>query len=553
MNKEKKGQTRADTNKGGKTYKSKGNSQRSSYHGRNRRAGNKTGDPKFQEDMGVQTTNDAKWYSKNPQLNKDSASFNFSMALGLPINLTNDESKADPFTLAGVMAIDYVPGIGWCGTESGYPTTVDLAANSLYSFVVHANSRTKLYDAPDYMMYCLAGVDLYAAYADMVRAYGVARWYNSYNRYYPAVVLKALGYDLEEIISNMANFRYQLNRFAVALTSINIPNELPIYSRQTWLPQNLFMDHPGMKSQTYAFVPAVLHNYEGYSSSNGGYLHGLPWKSLSLTQKLERYTIMLNTLLADQDIGIMSGDTLKAFGPDKLLKVNMIGEDYTTIPVYDETVLMQIENLTICGGTHFTQPASGDVPALDTINDIWQNPSLGNRIFYVPTLTSTVSDVKYCTYNKMINIRHDNPSVDDLFEATRFTVMGNCDYTTFTSVSDPCGIPLDCVGTEIVTNVSIYNLEDINNPTTYNDNRVRKGTGSSATTSFYQMTEMSTFRHHPILMLATPRTTPSDSVETTLMCDVANYTILDYKELNNMHSTALLSQFGIPFLGSTGK
>lgn len=342
----------------------------------------------------------------------------------------------------------------------------------------------------------------------------------------------------------MANFRYQINRFAVALTSLNIPNELPIYSRQTWLPQNLFMDHPGMKSQTYAFVPKILHQYEGYSSSKGGYLHGLEWKSLSLTRKLETFTIMLNTLLADQDIGIMSGDTLKAFGPDKLLHVNMIGEDYTTIPVYDETVLMQIENLTICGGTPFTQAAHDDVPAINTMYDIWQDPGLGNRIFYVPTINTTVAEVKYATYNKLINIRHDNPSVDDMFEATRFTVMGSIDYEEFDAYDEPCNIVLDCIGTEIVTDVHIVDMDETFD---YIDNRI------NVTAAWKPCMLFSSFRYHPILMASGSRTVPDQEITSKLLVDFANYTVLDRKELLNMHNTALLSQFGIPFLGQTTK
>lgn len=107
-------------------------------------------------------SNDVLWYAKTPELLRSAASIPFSTTLGTKPEFTI------PTAVPGVLQIDWAPTVG--GMEA---RPINQAANSIYSFTVHANSRNYSYDPADQMKMIIAGMQVFSALAAGIRAYGV--------------------------------------------------------------------------------------------------------------------------------------------------------------------------------------------------------------------------------------------------------------------------------------------------------------------------------------------------------------------------------------------
>lgn len=147
-------------------------------------------------------TNDPTWYSSDPALLRDAASIPFSWPVGTPIDLNVPDVSKMRWSVPGICALDVVPVYG---TNESKTSALNIAANSLYSFVRHANSGHSNYDAPDLMLYVCAMSQVYSFINYMMRAYGLANLYSQKNRYLPAGLLQASGIDHSKIIDNLAD------------------------------------------------------------------------------------------------------------------------------------------------------------------------------------------------------------------------------------------------------------------------------------------------------------------------------------------------------------
>lgn len=99
------------------------------------------------------SSNDVKWYAKNPQMLAAAASLPYSNYSGMIM-----PSLLKGSTFPGVLAFYYDISLG--GDDE---SAVNQAKESMYSFVVHANSRNQSYDSTDLMILTLAGNEVMRA------------------------------------------------------------------------------------------------------------------------------------------------------------------------------------------------------------------------------------------------------------------------------------------------------------------------------------------------------------------------------------------------------
>lgn len=282
-----------------------------------------------------ESSNDVAWYAHTPELLRASASIPFTDAVG-------DRFKAGIRSFPGVCVLDWVPVI------DGDP--VNASANSHYSFTVHANSRNYQYDAPDQMMMIIAGADLFCILAAGIRAYGTMRRYNGIDRYTPEALITAMGFDFADLQSNLSNMWFDLNEMVSRSSQIWIPKDMPIIERWFWMSTHIYKDSDSAKAQYYMYVPRLY-----CVMSETGEAHGtsLSWQPFRQDTPLtwDRYkTIvnnMFNALLQSQDRGIIFGDLLAAYGPERIYGIAGITADYMIEPVYDAEVLSQFENAVV--------------------------------------------------------------------------------------------------------------------------------------------------------------------------------------------------------------
>lgn len=106
---------------------------------------------KFDNGSSVDTShkyNDVSWYTKNPQMLIDAASYSYNTPLGTPVpyqkllsGVPNYTTGTNPCAVPGLMSISFVPTIG-VSVDSISPANV--AAQNIYSYVRYMNSDLRI-------------------------------------------------------------------------------------------------------------------------------------------------------------------------------------------------------------------------------------------------------------------------------------------------------------------------------------------------------------------------------------------------------------------------
>lgn len=476
--------------------------------------------------------NDVSWYTKNPSLLTAAASLSYNAALGSTNvwDVSATEVKTTPVAyFNGIMTINF----GFCpGLSKDKSSPINIAANNIYSYVRYMNSGSKNYDAPDLMLYLLAMDSAYAYLNYMQRIYGVARVYNQRNRYYGKNLLEALGVDGLNIQSNLANFRSYINSYAAKLTSFCVPSSMPLFQRHSWMVSNIYKDSDTDKANLYAFVPKYFYKYSETTNEKGGELIPIPFVADHMTVA-DIITIgedIISALQLSEDIGVMSGDILKAYGQNRLFTVSAMSDDYTVMPVYNESVLTQIHNSVSIGSVKSFNADS---------NKITQDPDNDNAIIWNPTFATDDANVGI---PPMLNLPWENITPADSMVASRLTAMYKVSGNNIT---------IEQCGTEIVFAYNIWTLNSRGDITRAIYHTVVANTEGSPAEEADALLESTHFDWAPIVYRVEFATAAgSPAILTHVVGDLNTYTILGNQVLRNMHECAILSELDVPALGS---
>lgn len=383
--------------------------------------------------------NDPQWYFKDKRILDDVASFSFATPLGSRLRYSN--YRVPSSTIANSLGTASVPGLMSMvisptpGVSIDAQSPINIAAVNLYSFVRYKNSGAANYDAPDMMLYMIAMDSVYAAWNWMKRIYGFVSSYSQQNLYMPKAYALANGVDIDDIAANLADFRAWLNVKANEISSFCVPATMTYMVRHSWLYSNVYQDSNTAKAQQYMYVPGWFYQYDETTSPDGGKLTpvnclalyspdtatSMPWNFATLKSLLNG---MLEALNYSEDIGIMSGDILKAYGSN-LFTLGGVDADYKVTPIYSEEVLTQIENsqpldiITTQGG-------------IDEFS-ITQDPDT-NYIICNPVLSGNSPRV-----GGFLNFHWSNPTPEQVIVATRLktstVVSGTDEAPTITITS----------------------------------------------------------------------------------------------------------------------
>jgi len=553
----------------------------------------------------VKSINDVAWYSKNPQLLKDAGSIPFSNIQGLNIHLPG-------MTKGGAEYVDKLPGLITMPATPTYGVTgydysaVNVAAQNIYSFIRHQNSGHSNYDVPDLFMYLAAMDQMYSYHAELVRIYGLMRFYNGYNRYVGRYLVQALGFDYDNLTVNLAQFRYLINQFAIKLSSLAVPAVMPIVDRHRWMYSNVYMDKPNLKAQLYAFVPRYYGQYiepnNTAVSVNTPYAYlaavsgqadetQLPygWDIFSISQRINGF---MENLLGSEDIGIMSGDILKAYGAPNCYMVNSLSEDYVVSPVYvPDPVLQQIHNATAVGDPQFITNED-NVPQLLYQNGTdpflygWSSTVL--PMYYGKTASSNLpAEWETPTGNWLFDVNAQDPTPELVVEASRLTTLPSSVTKYGEEATETFrGIPgheadvtvykqnyllgFEHLPADVISEFRIYSGEvdgSHNNYPVYAPIHSWMwksiGLSSGSASIFFSMwidralADMSKFDLHPIVRTdafidgpsgnsVNPNFATYSNVVTNYHGQLENYAVIDPEVFGRLHDTALLSLLDVP-------
>lgn len=522
--------------------------------------------------------NDPEWYNKDKQLVADVASISYGTPLGVDpdVKATTSTKEVRLPNFPGIMVLPYVPTLGVSLPEiktadqrSLAPNVITLTATNIYSFVRHANSGSSNYGRSDLMQYLLAMDSIYSYYAWMIRLYWAMLQFNSRNRYVGQQMLIALHVDPTTINSNLAGLRYYINQFAVKASIFNVPNTFPLFTRHMWMNLNVFKDTPTVKSQFYMFTPRILYKYWELDGmlvpmSGPGFEDDGTTSVWGLTKIMNLGEELLRALSESESIGIMSGDILKAYGSEGLVKLDSIPEQVDLDPIFSEEVLTQISGATLLPeldiDATWSDVKGKPTPVMSIVQDseenLWQGEPLDVAV-QDPMFAIIVSRRidYYPTQDKVFVYGYsDAPTPDDTMVATRLSATTtrvpisrrNADGT---EVKDTVVAVKTC-GTEII--VGAYILAADNQKYNFYDYFTIGTSPNSITTGGMRVIDaLIKFDRAPKISFMHGGVSTLSHAFTYMQPE--NYALVTSQVLARMHEVAIISLFDLPAIGNSAQ
>lgn len=486
---------------------------------------NKTSKPRnTRRDDKIKSTNDPGWYASDPAILRDAASIPFSWSLGTTIPRGGEGAVTCPSSdaLPGIMRVDLHPAMGLSNTAD---SALNTAATALYSYIRSANSGHANYFAPDLMLYCGAMAQVYSYINWCQRLYGLATMYAQKNRYMPKALLTSMGVEPDSIINNLANFRYWINVMVSKASSMAVPATMSYFSRTAFLYSNIYCESESIKDQLYYFHPASWLKFRFDSGTEAGMLENVKLKAANADGLLRLAEIqqfgeeMLGILITDEDMNIMSGDILKAYGIEHIIKLTSIDEYYPIIPICDPMVLEQIHNATL---------ASTQDPVTVT-----QDPD-GGYLISLPCSKHNPA-VWAITSNKILSVDKVEPGPEDVIESTRLMLAGDSSRSTSE------GVYYFGCGTEIAECVRIYTLLSDGTLSSSRYGSINILGTAVAWNVAKEMAKLKMFKYAPTVAYANDKNEVQCFVES-----IDNYAVLNPMDIYKLHDVALMNMLAVP-------
>lgn len=521
-------------------------------HGKsNMRGRNKKNDSaSIQEE--TKSGNDPAWYAADPTLLRDAASYPFSYSTGAteihdPSLWMNAPFFDQPGSqVPGICSLHVYPTIG---TAIDATDPINVAAQSVYSFVRHANSGHSNYDAPDLMLYILAMANMYSFLVWCQRLYGYALTYDQRNRYVPNDLIRTNDVDAGDLIENLANFRFWINTLIAKMASFAVPATMSIFSRMSFIYSDYYIEGTSIKDQLYQFVPEGFYKF-GIDSDSLGNLTWEPFDYSTLMSVADIMTYgnaLFNAIWSQEDFGIMSGDILKAYG-DRIIKLVSIPEYYNIVPKFDPMVLTQMKNADIVRITpsRISQSATDGtivqvtIPNGYTTSDTYFNSSITISSLLATrmnnTMTAALKDYRILTVDT------DNPTPEVVIEATRLKVA----YDAFKAWYK--------AGTELITALTITVSPGVDmkvdTPFILGKFKTTLAEGDAIMSIMTLEEALRCFHYIPRLWIVLNKDDESTKPQFVReLFDIDNFTLLNYDDVRKLHEAATINMFAVPSIG----
>lgn len=523
------------------------------YNRRNSNKNQRRTKEAIDSELHVTQSNPYSWYSHFPQFTKDAGNLSFGFPLGQNLNVLNPKA---PIYASGVYALRFYPTIGYSADMN---SPINRSAVRFYTYLRDVQKAAAKYDSADVMMYLMAMDSCYMFWAHMRRIYGVSQLFTPVNKYYPQKLLALLGVDAS-ITNNLAEFRQYINRFALSLGSYTVPAGFDITDRHMWMCEGMYLDSNTTRAQTYLFVPEGFWEYDN-TVTTGSQLNFIDWAGTNskptyhtLQQIMEIGDRLISAIRNDQDTGNISGDLYSAAAKSGNFKLRAVAETpelFSVIPVYDEVVLSQIENATICG--KFFEGWSPVITQNPSVNNgaILFQPQFELSNYVLSSIDTYYGNPNFARVGTFVNMHVDSPSPEAVIEATRFTVSSTR-LLKMVKAQGTTGLQPDIFGADIISRVSIGQFANNTQMSILNasTNALVTTQTISTMTSRLQLCAINTqFDWSPMLYIGEIDAEDGSFKQTYFGCDVDNITPITPNQLGMMHEASMLSLFDIPQMG----
>lgn len=422
--------------------------------------------------------NDPAWYAQDPQLLADAARIPFSLPFGSSTDILSPISVNDCYDADGVASKIVNPGVNSLhlpgivslrikpsyGYQKDKNDPANVAASSFYTFVRYVNSGRKNYDPADLYIYTATIADLYSFVVWCQRLYSMAFMYSQANYFVGKRWIEIQHVDSNNLLHNLANFRYWINAFINKVASYAIPASINLFKRRAFMYSSVYIENPygNIKDQMYMFSPDGFYKF-AIDPVGKGMLEYEPLfdagaNNLTVDDIMKYGESLLKPIWADEDFGLISGDIIKSYGSN-LIGLSSQPDDAGILPVYDPYVLSQFKNANILdvarstkGGFYNQNYLKAIVPNLDTSADcmykidskfyglfgnvyqdlngnivsreaIFKNKASAGGHDCIPadTVNQYLWNSPY-DYGRVVSLENPTPGVEDVIECSRLMV-----------------------------------------------------------------------------------------------------------------------------------
>lgn len=167
----------------------------------------------------------------------------------------------------GVAVYKYIPSYGLSTSGS---SALNMAVRAIYTAVRRANAGAKNYEATDLALYILTMDQLYLMIHEAKRVLKLAVTYKYQNRDVPYRVARAMGYNLDDIVGNLANYRARVNTIIMKINTLAVPASFDLFKRRTVLGEIILSDDSDRTSQIIVPDTDGYYVYDANSFATGG-------------------------------------------------------------------------------------------------------------------------------------------------------------------------------------------------------------------------------------------------------------------------------------------
>lgn len=485
-------------------------------------------------------SNPYSFYDSFPTYAKDAATIPFATALGKILTIAPGSDHESKYTIPGLMSIKFYPVPG---VSKDFTSPMNRSSIRFFTYLRSIQKASWRYDHQDVTMMITALDSLIMYHELLLRVYRVMNLFTPINEYYPRALVLAMGCNYDDLKQNMSDFRLYIDQLGFNIGQYAIPADIKMIARHRWLVSGLYTDSQSSRAQTYFFQPQGFWKYNGLVET-GSQLEYVDWAGTSTAPTLHTFKeivafgdSMINAISNDQDFAAISGD-LFSFYNGNVMALSAVTELESLVPVYDKTVLSQIENCTLCGyWANDYNPVISQNPAVNQGAIIFEPKMMDNRS---SDIAYQGSDINY------MNFHWDSPNYQDVMEGSRLMVHGH-----WASGAQQNELVIDSCGTEIPVAADMWFVNPATGAYRFQELEARSivANTSDIINDFSKIAAVTQFDWAPILELWNGTGTGTTKF-LGWIADIDNFAQVSTENLDNMHTAALYSMWNIAEKGA---
>nr|AVX53543.1 putative capsid [Marmot picobirnavirus] len=544
----------AKTNSANSKCKENGNFKQKTYHGRDRDQLKKK---KFAQDTEVSRSQDFNqdpfWYAEDQRAIQNMANFPFLDVVGKDLGETTDDN------IPCMLVARYVPAIGGRLSSADVDNNSYLtrAAHAYFQYVAQGFTGDVPFESPDLLMTAIAGSGVLAAFELGRRAYGLMNYYLQQNTYYAKTAVESLGFNYEDLLTNMAEFRSGFNvRVNQVNTTIAVPKGFRIYDRWKFINSGIFTDSADMNyASLYAWVAIAAPKYRPVTMKTGtslGWVNmpgsGVANMSLfTVQQYFDALDECINSLI-DDDVRAIFGAVRRVYTDSDLVRVDPMEMDYRQPILMHDIVAMQFHNMKVGDGT-FVGYGPGSLTTsgyTDTTTMLYQDANGNIKSEYGTLATDAVKFGPNKNDSMLLDLYGHLAKPENILDATTNMQIVSSQTFSYTTPGGQSATYYEVLTrSEFIVDVYLTRRQTVNN-VDYTDaksvNLVYNIANSSVTIPLTERYNMLThIGSHPIVHIL-----DANGKIYWYFGEIDKYTFIDHKEIAKLHRLTHYTLLAMP-------